>query len=586
MKKINKILIITTGYIIGILIGLYLKNSIALFLFSISIIYIILIQKKSIHYLKKLQNYIKILIPKSTFIIFIITILISNIIIIKKENKFQNIYKNINEIEVIAVIKSQIQEKEYGNQFEIEILKNSQNKQTIRTKLIVIDDSKNDLKYGDIIKIKGKYQKIISYKNSGVFNYEKYLKKENIFGKIKAQNIEKIGRKSDPYKIFIQINQKIKNKIGRNFTSKSSSILKALLIGDKTELDTTIKENFQNNGLSHILAISGMHISCIILISQKILDKISKNNNKKKITLIILLTIYGLIIGFIPSAVRAIIMANLAILSKLIHRKNNKLIDILVACLIIIIYNPYYIIDSGFLLSFGATIGIIYIFPKINKIQIKNKFIKYFFEIFLISIAVNISIIPIIIYFFKKISITFFITGLIMTPLVFIIEILGIISTFIPNIILPIICPIIEIIISLFIKISEINLGNNYIKVPNILEIIIYYLIIIYLLKKDLRKTIKVLLKTSIITITIITIINNIITQNNSNLSINLIDVGQGDSILIQTPKKQNILIDGGGSEEYDIGKKVLIPYILSKKINNIDYLIISHFDTDHVRTG
>ncbi len=428
-------------------------------------------------------------------------------------------------------------------------------------------------------------KKIQVTKINGVFNNERNLRKENIYGKLKAENIEKIGHEKSFYEPFVKINQIIKNKLQENYNEQSSNILKALILGDKTQIDSNIKENFQNNGLSHILAISGMHVSCIILISQKILDKISKSNNKKKIILVILLTIYGLIIGFIASAIRAIIMANLILIAKLIYRKNNKFIDICIACLIIIIYNPYYIIDSGFLLSFGATIGIIYIFLKINKIEIKNKFIKYFFEIFVVNIAVNISILPIIIYFFKKVSITFFITGLIMTPLVFLIEVLGVVSIFIPIRLLSIITPIIEIIITLFIKIPEINLGNFYIKVPNILEIIIYYIILIYIFKKYIRKKFKKTLKKIITILIVILILTNIIQNSTRHLKLNLIDVGQGDSTLIQTPKKQNILIDGGGSEEYDIGKNVVIPYLLSRKINEIDYLIISHFDTDHVRT-
>lgn len=172
-----------------------------------------------------------------------------------------------------------------------------------------------------------------------------------------------------------------------------------------------------------------------------------------------------------------------------------------------------------------------------------------------------------------------------MTPLVFLIEVLGVVSIFIPIKLLSIITPIIEITITLFIKISEINLGNFYIKVPNILEIIIYYIILIYIFKKDIRKKFKKILKKIITILIIILILINIIQNNARYLKLRLIDVGQGDSTLIQTPNNQNILIDGGGNEEYDIGKNVVIPYLLSRKINKIDYLIISHFDTDHVRT-
>lgn len=535
--------------------------------------------------MKRTRKYIKKLIPYKTFIILIIAILISNIITTQKEDKFKKTYENISSIEVEAIIKSQIQEKEYGNEFKIEIIKCKQNPKIIKTKLIVTDNKKENLKYGDIIKIKGEYEKIVSFKNRGVFNYEKHLRKENIYGKLKVETIRKIGKEDNLYTIFININKAIKSKFENNFTYQESSMLKALIIGDKSQVDEKIKENFQDNGLSHILAISGMHISCLIIIFQKIIDRILKNNKKKKISIILILIIYGLVIGFLPSAIRAIIMTDLAIISKLFYRKNNQSIDIAIACLIIIIYNPYYIIDSGFLLSFGATIGIIYIFPKINKIQVKNKFLKYFFEIFIVSISVNIAIFPIMIYFFKKISISFFITGLILTPLVFLIEILGIAIIFMPQFIIEIIKPIVEIIMGLFIKISEINLGKFYIKVPTVLEIISYYLIVIYFFKLCSRKSLNLILKKTIVVLITISICTNIFQNCKNYLLINFIDVGQGDSCLIQTPENKNILIDGGGSDNYDIGKNVVIPYLLSKKINKIDYLMISHFDTDHVRT-
>lgn len=160
MKKINKIPIIVLGYIIGILIGLYNKKSIALFLFLITIIYLIL---------RKTNKYIKTLITYSSFITFIIAIILSNIIIINKENKLEKTYKNINKITVIAVVKSKPQEKEYGTQFKIEIIQSNTNSKTQKTRLIVIDKQRCELEYGDIIEIKGEYQKNISYKNKRSF---------------------------------------------------------------------------------------------------------------------------------------------------------------------------------------------------------------------------------------------------------------------------------------------------------------------------------------------------------------------------------------------------------------------------------
>lgn len=511
-------------------------------------------------------------------------IVISSQIIIQKEKSFKTAYSNIDKIEAIATIDSQPQKTEYGMKFKVKIIK-SINKQIEQTKLIATTNKNEKIKYGDIIKVTGEYQTIISYRNKGVFNYKESLKKENIYGKIKLNKIEKIGESNNLYKIFIQLNESIKIKINTQFPKEYGGILKALIIGDKSDLDSNTKNNFQNNGLSHILAISGMHISIIILISQKIIGKISNYNRKNKIILISILIFYGLIIGFIPSAMRAIIMAILAISSKLVYRKNNSLIDISLAALIILIYNPYYLIDSGFLLSFGATIGIIYIFPKINKYKFKNKVLKYISETFVVSISVNIAIFPIVIYFFKRISISFFITGIIMTPLVFATEILGIIFIFTPNNLVSILIPAIRLIIMIFLKIAEIDLGGFYFKVPNLINIVAYYLILIYLLKFINKKYIKNICKKVIIILLIISMTITYRETDRDYLKISFIDVGQGDSTLIQTPENKNILIDGGGNENYDIGKNVLIPYLLSKKVNKLHYIIISHFDFDHVRT-
>lgn len=502
-----------------------------------------------------------------------------------KEKTFEIAYSNIDKIEVIATIESCIQETEHGIKFKIKIL-DSQNKQIKKTKLIAISDKNTELEYGDIIKITGEYQDIVSYKNKGVFNYKESLKKENIYGKIKIEKIEKVGKLNNPYKIFIQINESIKSKIDRCFQKEYGGVLKALIIGDKSNLSSETKNNFQNNGLSHILAISGMHISLILLISQKVIQKISNYNRKNKKILVSILIFYCLIIGFIPSAIRAVIMSILAICSKLFYRKNNSLTDICIAILFILIYNPYYLIDSGFLLSFGATIGIIYVFPRINKIKFKSKILKYIFETFMVSLAVNIAIFPIVIYFFKRISISFFITGIIITPLVFAIEILGIIFIFVPSNLASIVVYLINLTMAIFLQIAKINLGGLYFKVPNLISIAIYYLVLMYLMKFISTKLIKNILKRAIIILAIISMIITFRQNNRDYLKIKFIDVGQGDATLIITPGNKNILIDGGGSEDYDIGKNVLVPYLLSNKVNKLHYIIVSHFDSDHVRTA
>ena len=323
------------------------------------------------------------------------TVLVTAIAVITvKEKRFENTFENNENIKIRAIVKSYAEEKTYGNEVIVEA----------NNRKYILDIPKSvSMQYGDIVEIEGKYQSIISYKNSGVFNYKESLKKENIYGKIKLTKYKKVGKKKSIYNYFVDIKHEIKEKIANSFNRQTSSIMVALLLGDKGDIDNKIKEYIQENGLSHLLAISGMHISCLILIFQKLLDFISEDNRQKKIAIILILTIFGLIIGFVASAMRAIIMAILAITAKLFYRKNNYLIDISIASLLILFYNPYYLVDSGFQLSFVATIGIIYFFPRLNKFKFKNKFVKYFFEIFLVTISVVITIFPLTIYFLQLI---------------------------------------------------------------------------------------------------------------------------------------------------------------------------------------
>ena len=481
---------------------------------------------------------------------------------------------------VATVRKSSVQ-KEFGTETIIEIKECKKNKQLKQTRLKLIDKRKNIFEIGDIIEITGEYEKINSYKNHGVFNYEKYLKKEKIYGKIQATKIEKMKSEKKIITIPKKFQEKAKNKFKKIFSEKTANYFNAIILGDKTELDKEIKNNFQTGGLSHLLAISGMHINTIIIIITYITSKTIKNIKIRKILLIIILIIYGLIIEFTPSATRAIVMSIIHIIATLLFKKDNFLINISIASLMLLMINPYYLIDTGYILSFTATISIIYIYPKLNKKISNIKLIQKIIDSIELSISANILIIPIIIYMFKKVPLSMIIIGTIISP--FIIEILGIMVLITPEIILKSVKEIIEKFISIFDFISSIHFFIIYFKVPTTSQIIMYYAIVINYINIAKRKIQKKIIKLVIILSIAIQLIQIITIYISNDFIINLIDVGQGDSTLIITSEKRKILIDGGGNENYDVGENVLIPYLLNKRIKKIDYLIISHFDTDHI---
>ncbi len=230
----------------------------------------------------------------------------------------------------------------------------------------------------------------------------------------------------------------------------------------------------------------------------------------------------------------------------------------------------------------------------------KKKVISYIKNIFLVSISAQILIMPIIAYSYKTVSLTFFITSILTSFLIGAIIIFGfllILISFINLNLAVLLGNMYKLLINMLELITEytskIPLSKIYIKVPYLCEIILYYIVIFtiyYFYKKFGKEMLLQKFKKFIICYKkIITIISVIVLVFSSTyikvpkkLQIYFIDVGQGDSCLIITPNNRKILIDGGGSENYDIGKNTLIPYLLNRRITSVDYIIFSHFDTDH----
>lgn len=486
----------------------------------------------------------KIFLNLKLFIILLISIIlgISNIKI--QEKRFNSIYKANEKLTLIAKVDSDIEETEDGIKFTIKIIKNTKYK---NTKLQVYIKEKANTEYGDIVKVEGTFQNIDSYKNSGVFNLKEYLKKEKIYGNLKINNLEILNKSKTIKSIFFKIRKYIKEKYESSYSSKTKSYLEVIILGEKSNLEEETKNNFKEGGISHILAISGMHISIIILVIKKVLDKLIKSQKKKYIVLIILLIIYSQVINFSSSAIRSIIMAILHIIAKAINKKDNFLVNLSLSSLVILIINPYNLIDSGFQLSFLATLSLVKILPKIRNSIIQNKILKYIYTSIIVSISANILILPIIIKSFKKFSISMYLVQIFIIPFLYAIEIIGLITIVVPKKLIFMIKPILEISVLIFDEISKIHFFTIYQKVPSIIEMIIYYIFVLLFIIKVKRKIIKKFLKEVLIISILICMLINLTNISKKELEIYMID--QTCPIMIQrlrTIFQRNPLISMG----------------------------------------
>lgn len=519
---------------------------------------------------------------------------------------------------VLGVVLEEEKSSEYYNRYLLKI----NNEELQGFKCYINVDKNEKFSCGDIVKIVGNYSRGDVNRNYKGFNYRKYLLQRKIVGIIEAEETKKIGEQLDFEIFFYNIKEKITLSIENIYENNDvKELLECILIG-KALQNENIKENFKNSNLSHVLAISGMHVSYIIFGIN--LVKI-ENKRLELYFKFLFLNFYLILTGISVSCLRACLMYDFFIISKLCYRKNNIYITAFITLIVSILYNIYNVENVGMWLSFGGTLGIIlfhkFIFKSIlYKFKIKNKLLCKVIEISCISISAQIFIFPIMIYFFNVISFNFLISNLAIYYLIGPIIILGYIVIIFDllqfNFLVKILSNLENLFVKLLLRITEFISNhlnfNLYIKTPHIISILIYFtiiIVIIYYCKINRFKFIKSIFKTNmeysisrikcinikkrknrmIIVLLITIILFNFFINCNINvfrrLEISFIDVGQGDCTYIRTPENKHILIDGGegNSEKYDYGKNVLFPYLLDKRINKIDFLIVSHFDSDHV---
>ena len=585
--------------------GLYCKISIVLFYLFFYLIYLIFSKEKKnskfkLFSLKRYFRYLKIVFNKKVIKIIVIFSIISNTVVLFQNYKYDNLYKSLNEqnCELVGIVVSK-GEDECKVKIENEIYKN--------TYLYVYINEDINIEYGDKIIFNGIFSVPKKRSNYKGFDYATYLKTLKIYGTIKAENLKVIAKnKGNPIiKNTNKLSAKIKQRIDTSkLSDEEKSMIKGILLGDTGDISEETLNNFSDSNILHILSVSGMHISYIIIASNFIFNKLIGKHYSKIITTLVIL-IYICMVNFTPSVVRAGVTGIIFILSNFFYRKNDVWESLALSLLVILIYNPFLIQNIGLELSFAGTIGII-IFQKTLKKWIRNyldlknrkairkneKILKSIMKLInskigeltldaiIVTISATLTITPILLITFHKVSITGLIVSVLTSFIVGPIMILGLIF-----IVLRI--GVIEGILNIFLTIlinsakwgSNLPLSQIYLITPSVLQILIYYAFIFFTnfivninLEKDpsmfqkrvknvisfIKYKIKSNKKKFISTILIFSLLYSFILIIPKNLKIYFVDVGQGDCSLIVTPQNKSILIDGGGSDwsDFDVRRK------------------------------
>ncbi len=252
--------------------GLYFKFSIVLFYIPIVIIYIVIknikFSKKKFNFLnpKRYLKYIKLILKKKNIILIILISIISNSIVIFQNNKYDVLYKDCDEIEAVAIVISNKIEKQYNYVYKIKVIEinNSSKYKDTYLNLRISKNKKIELSYGDKINLKGKFLEPEVSKNYGGFNYKEYLKTLKVYGTVNADNVNIISKQKANIMFMVsnRISLVIEKKIDGLLDKEKSAIVKGILLGDKTEIDREVQENFKIS--RNITYISCIRNACIL----------------------------------------------------------------------------------------------------------------------------------------------------------------------------------------------------------------------------------------------------------------------------------------------------------------------------------
>lgn len=498
-------------------------------------------------------------------LIFLVFILTWYQVFLKRDNS-----KFSNEEEITGPIKSK---KVTNNKITLE-LKSKENI-IINYYVDTYDELNklNDTLYeGIIITVHGTLKQPSNNTIPNTFNYKKYLKSKKIYYTFNANAIEIVGDNSNFYYQF-------KHWLSKRIESiDDTGYIKAFVLGSKSEIDEDIFKTYQNNGITHLFAISGMHISLFSSILLFLLKKIHLKDNQAYPIILLFLLGYTFLVSFTASVVRAFTLYLLLYLNKRLKLGATTTIIFIYAIVLILLLNPFFILDIGFLYSSLTSFGLI-LFS--DYLKTSNKVLA----LLRVSLIALLFSLPITINNFYEYNFLSILANTVIVPLVSsIIYPLSLIT-----LIFPFFHPILKLFLTILESISTILSNITWFKIilPKMpYFLIISYYFIIYLLFITKKKRYVIFLTTLLLGYKLSFNFDN-------NFYVYYLDVGQGDSIVLISPRSRKAtLIDTGGKKsvsynefppnEYHVSNNV-ITFLKSINISKINTLITTHGDYDHM---
>jgi len=446
---------------------------------------------------------------------------------------------------------------------------------------------------GDELIMEGKLSRPEGLKNPGLFDYSRYLAIKNIYTILSVSEnglVETLhtGRVNPVIGWAYRIRRSIRDVIKRYVDKRYSGFLNAIIVGERTELDSSITEDFVRTGTVHVIAISGLNIA---LVAGIFLIMFRTFGIKKRLNLAItslVIVFYCFVAGSSPPVVRATAVFVIASFGYIINREADMINSLSLAAFLILLVNPKELFDPSFQLSFASVISIILFAPRLEELFSKKA--NYVTKSAAVSIAASIGVFPIVAKYFNIISPVAVLANLVIVPALFVLTVTSLVFLSL-NLIGAAFCLVwmgkilsILTMATFYINHMFAQIPFSYIRIPSPSPSFIcaYYAFLAYILFAKNRKYIPM---AALILLNIFVWSHNI-SWDGRQLKITFLDVGKGDSAIIQFPGRGTMLVDGGsgGAEGMaDMGKSVVAPYLWNNGIFKLDAVLVTHFHEDHL---
>lgn len=493
---------------------------------------------------------------------------------------------------------------------------------------LTIINSETEIFIGDRISFSGKIRRPSNFNNPGGFDYERYMAFKGIwttvFTKGRLVSVVQKNVKTGFSEMLGDYRDKISDLVEKTKRSETKGIMKALIVGDRSGIPRDQTNAFRRAGVSHILAISGLHIGIVACFSFFVFLKLFslfKNllweARVEKVAAVFSLPpvfFYGLVAGMQPSTQRAVIMVSVFLAAYVFERLNDSINAAAVAGLLILAACPSSLFSISFQLSFSAVFWIIYGMKRFYEARNKERKLSAVLEKFIgfamVSLFAILGTLPLVMYYFNQASPIGLLTNIIVVPPAgFAIVPLGLLSVFVYPINADIAllglnadAEILSIVIWAVEKLSSLPFSSIKTFTPTLPEICCYYLFLwailnVLFVPEDIPES-----RTAEMNFTVKTAKRLIAACllfffadgcywtyqrfYRDDLRTTVIDIGQGTSSLVELPAGHCVMIDGGGffdNSVFDVGERIIAPLLWRKRIMTVDTVILSHSHKDHM---